>query len=106
MYNNEALTLDTVVDVLKASQTNETHEEVLEHMRDYIMENYLRLQIYFDSNSIEVIKEIPQYTGFSFLANLGGAFSLYLGISFAVLFELFEVVLRVCLGVFGKKEDK
>ena len=36
-----------------------------------------------------------RFTGFAFLANIGGALSLYLGVSLVSVFELFEIILRL-----------
>ena len=36
-----------------------------------------------------------RFTGNSFLANIGGALSLYLGVSLVSVFELFEIILRL-----------
>ena len=59
------------------------------------------MKIFFGSRSVERVLELPQYTIGSFLASLGGATSLYLGASFVVLFELFEILLRLGLYCIG-----
>lgn len=44
---------------------------------------YCKIEIHFRS------------TGFAFIGNIGGALSLYLGISLVSMFELFEIILRM-----------
>ena len=68
-------------------------DDDIEHnaIGDYIRHNYLKLKVYVSSKTVEKIIELPKYDFFSFLASLGGATSLYLGMSFIVIFELFEL---------------
>ena len=92
-------------DVLNAlsSDTNSTEEEraqmqaVLEKIKDHISQNFLRLNIYYRSKSTTQVLESPKYDTQGTLSSLGGAFSLYLGVSFISLFELGELFFRSIL---------
>ncbi len=86
-------------------QTDEETHERIEQIGAYVQGHYLQLRVFFETKTVEKVQEELKYNFFSFLASLGGAASLYLGISFVVMFELFEVVLRISLSWmgFGKK---
>jgi len=61
-----------------------------------IANNLLKLNVFFESKLIKSIEETQTYEsvlGADFLNALGGALSLFLGISFILLFELVELVL-------------
>jgi len=66
-----------------------------------IGENLLKINVYYDSMSLKTIKETASYPGgilgSAFLSGLGGVLSLFLGISFAMLFEVFELLLDLIL---------
>ena len=87
-------------------------DDDIEHnaIGDYIRHNYLKLKVYVSSKTVEKIIELPKYDFFSFLASLGGATSLYLGMSFIVIFELFELFIRsvthVCFKCFAPKQRR
>ena len=76
-------------------------EDYVEHIGHYVQDNYLQLKVYFGSKSVEQVLEMPKYNVFTFLSSLGGAISVYLGMSFIVIFELLEIVLRLCLNAVG-----
>lgn len=82
-YKHQPITSNTL---------NET-EQVLYPIIQDIQKNLLRLDFYFASQSRIVIKEDPVYPDlFSLFTNLGGALSLWMGISFLALMEILEVV--------------
>ena len=45
--------------------------------------------------NVATVVENPEYTFFGFLSTLGGAVSLYLGISFIQLFEVAELAAKI-----------
>ena len=55
--------------------------------------NLMQLNIYFDSLSEELISSDILYTPTTLLSGIGGALSLYLGISIAMVFEIVEIFL-------------
>ena len=63
-------------------------------MGRFVRKNFLQLEVYFDTMTISEICEEKKYSFFTFLASLGGAISLYLGMSFIAMFELFEILIR------------
>ena len=68
--------------------------------------DFLKVNIYYESKTIEKIQESPLMGAQSLLSNLGGAISFYLGISVIALFELLELFgryLRVCFRGGAKK---
>ncbi|XP_059082581.1 degenerin mec-10-like isoform X2 [Tigriopus californicus] len=72
----------------------EKSETELYPIYEEIKKNLLRLDFYFSSQSRIVIEELPVYADlFSLFANLGGALSLWMGISFLALIEVIEVVI-------------
>ena len=52
-------------------------------------------QVYLKSLSTTLIKQTPKYNSFSLMTNLGGSFSLYLGITLVSLFESIELALAI-----------
>ena len=44
---------------------------------------------------MDEVNEIPEYTFITFLSALGGALSLYLGISFIQAFEVMEFIVKL-----------
>ena len=46
-------------------------------------------------NKVHIIYSSYRFTGIAFLGNIGGALSLYLGVSLVSVFELFEIILRL-----------
>ena len=59
------------------------------------MLSLFEVNIFFETKSVEMVTESPKVSGTDLLSNIGGAFSLYLGISLIALFETFEVVIRM-----------
>ena len=57
--------------------------------------NFLSLAVFFESTTVTVIKEVPKYTPDSLLSSLGGALSLYLGISIISMFELLQLAVMI-----------
>ena len=56
---------------------------------------YFQVNVFFSSFTYENIVEVPAMTGSQMMANLGGAISLYLGVSFVAAFEVFELIIRL-----------
>ena len=56
--------------------------------------------MFFTSLTYENIVESPAMTVGSLLNNLGGALSLYLGVSFVAAFEVFELIARLIIAPF------
>ena len=54
----------------------------------------LQLKVYFGSLEVMNIIESPEYNFDSLLTNLGGALSLCLGVSFIMVFEIIELIIR------------
>merc|ERR1711915_972409 len=69
-------------------------------------DNLLRVSVYFNTLNERIITTSKVYDLSNFLSSLGGVFSLYLGISLGMLFELFEVLLdaiqNLCFWIVGK----
>ena len=64
-------------------------------LQDIVRNNFLKVKIYFSTRNIQTITESPKYNFQSLLSSLGGAFSLYLGISIIALFESLELATRL-----------
>ena len=58
-----------------------------------ISENLLRVSVFYDSLNEKTITTSAVYTGSNIFSSLGGVLSLFLGISFAMLFEVIEILL-------------
>ena len=67
-----------------------------------IANNLLKLNVYFESKMTKFIEETMTYDtvyGADFLNALGGALSLFLGISFILIFELLELLLDLLMNL-------
>ena len=67
-----------------------------------IANNLLKLNVYFESKMTKFIEETKTYDtvyGADFLNALGGALSLFLGISFILIFELLELLLDLLMNL-------
>ena len=92
--------------VPKTKQIPPFVQDYLEAVGAYVQTNYLQIKIFFGSRSVERVQEDAKYTTFSLMSSLGGATSLYLGISFVVLFEFFEVIVRLGMNLVGCSGDE
>ena len=62
------------------------------------------MQVFFNTLNEKTIKEVKTYdmdptTGGSFWSSLGGALSLCLGVSFAMLFEVIEILIDLLANI-------
>ena len=65
-----------------------------------IRENLLTVKIFFQSLNIRNIKESVKYDLITSIYAIGGAVSLYLGISIAMIFEVFELAIDWLINLF------
>ena len=71
--------------------------------------NVLKMEIYFDDLNYEIIEEEAAYDTLTLLADLGGIFSFYLGLSIIALFEYVELVfdlLLVCCKYIRRRNER
>ena len=52
---------------------------------------------------MEIIYEIPEYTSNSFLSALGGALSIYQGLTILTIFEFIEFIVRLAKAALNLK---
>ena len=111
-YRGEKITYDAYV----LSSLNKTVPPTFEKLRDAISQNFLKVchlvlssayanstsviltlqvTIYFGTVEVSKVVEGPQDTPSTLINDLGGALSLWLGVSLIGLFEWFELVLRL-----------
>ncbi|CAG0894007.1 unnamed protein product [Darwinula stevensoni] len=62
----------------------------------------VKLLIYFSSVTQETMEESPAVTSITLLSNLGGALSLYLGISLVMFLEIIEIIPMIALAYISK----
>ena len=73
----------------------DAQEGYLDEFKDKVQNNFMQVVIYYGSLDVEAVSEEPEYTFLTFLSGLGGALSLYLGISFIQVFEVVEFVVKL-----------
>lgn len=56
--------------------------------KEFIKDNFIRLQVYFEDFTVETIKQIPAYGRSQVISDLGGSMGLWIGASIYSLFEL------------------
>lgn len=94
---NMTITEDFLLE-LEAAENFEAFR-VYKTVLDHVKNNYLRLQFYFEDTTTITHKQAFQYPVYAILDALGGVISLYLGMSVASLFEVFEFVVRLIVGM-------
>ena len=67
---------------------------------------FFQLNVFFKSLSVETVAESAEYTWQSFLSTLGGARSLWLGITFLQIFEVIELGARFMYESFNQSKMK
>ena len=68
-------------------------------MQDYIQQNLLKVDVYLKSMETRTVVESPTYEFNSMLYALGGAISLFLGISLSMIFEVLELLIDIFLNM-------
>jgi len=63
--------------------------------------NVAQISVYFQSLNAKLIYEEPKYTLTALTGAIGGSLSLYLGISVAMMFEVFEFIVDIFLALFN-----
>ncbi|TRY68756.1 hypothetical protein TCAL_04697 [Tigriopus californicus] len=66
-----------------------------------IQENYLKVDVYYQTFNVRSVSEVPQYSGDSLFAALGGALSFYLGVAIVIGFELVELFVLVFASIWS-----
>lgn len=62
---------------------------------DEVKKSFVRIQVYYDSMKYTLISQNPKTALFNCISSIGGIFSLFFGISFISLIELFEIIYEV-----------
>lgn len=94
-YDNSTVTEDKLIEFsISPNVTNEEIYRTTTRIKSLLNEQFLKVQIFYSSMTKTEIKESPKYDFGSFLVSLGGAISLYLGISIVSFFEIVEFVMR------------
>ena len=66
-------------------------------IQSFVEGNFLQLQIYWESFANLNLSEVPEYSFSALLSAVGGAVSLYLGLSLVTMFEVIEFIVRLAL---------
>lgn len=70
----------------------------LDTVRSFVQRNFLSISVYFETKRVEKIVESEKYPTSGLMSSLGGAISLYLGMSLLAVFELTELALKFAVG--------
>ena len=65
------------------------------NVKDIVKSNFITVTIYFGTFEVATIQEVPQYNFWGFLSTLGGALSLFLGLTFIQLLEVVEFMSKL-----------
>ena len=71
----------------------------------YIRANFLKVRIFFQDLSVNVVAVKPSYDLHEYLADLGGVAALWLGLSVLTFFDLLELIVDLILPA-GRKNEK
>ncbi len=115
MYQNVTITYDRVI----LTQLDGAPLSFLNQIEDGVRKNFLKatrklkvlcinykilllqVNIFLRTKSVQDIAEVEQFTFMSLLSSLGGALSLYLGITLVSIFEVLELLVRFLLALFN-----
>ncbi|XP_049786002.1 uncharacterized protein LOC126188440 [Schistocerca cancellata] len=75
--------------------TEGNHGAKLHPEKQIIKDNALKIDVYFENLRVQQTVQTAAYEPQAFVASLGGALSLYLGISLLMLVEVVELIIRV-----------
>ncbi|XP_067945394.1 amiloride-sensitive sodium channel subunit alpha-like [Watersipora subatra] len=76
-------------------ETLTSHYELADTIALPIKENFLQLQIFYETLSVTQISESPSVTDFQFISDFGGALGLWVGWSMLTIFEFFEYTVDI-----------
>ena len=89
----------------KEATTMELDESVkfmTKNLKHFVQQNFISVTIYFGSFDVQTIEEIPIYSFWGFLSTLGGALSLFLGLTFIQMFEVLEFLVKLLVSLLNK----
>ena len=66
---------------------------------DKVKQNLMQVNVYFKTLNTHMVTESEYYDGNTIIYAFGGALSLYLGISLAMVFEIFEWIIDTFLNL-------
>ena len=107
LFENRTLREDMFANLVLGVKTKQDSLELLEatqFLRRRVTSSYLKVSVYFEDKVVTRVVEEPKHDTRSILSNLGGATSLFLGISLIALFELLELAVR-CLAKVARIVD-
>lgn len=78
----------------------DTLDFTTKNVKDIVKSNFISVTIYFGTFDVTTIQEVPQYNFWGFLSTLGGAFSLFLGLTFIQLLEVVELIFKLLFNSF------
>ena len=68
-------------------------------MQDKMKNNLLKVNVFMRTKNVKHVEETPTYDFITTLYAIGGAVSLFLGISISMLFEVFELVADILINL-------
>ncbi|XP_012268274.3 amiloride-sensitive sodium channel subunit gamma-like [Athalia rosae] len=68
--------------------------------KQLVLQNVLTIDVFFENLRVQSINQQPTYKLQSFVGSLGGALSLYLGVTLFMLLEVLEVLVRLVFALF------
>ncbi|XP_071794821.1 acid-sensing ion channel 1C-like [Asterias amurensis] len=89
---------NTVIDNIQ--KVSKDFEDLIANNSNFVRENVLRVNIYYDSLDYEDIYQTEAYTLSTLASDLGGQVGLWIGVSVLTLCEILEIVMDVALLVF------
>lgn len=92
-------------DILRSSE-NGTGEETLQQIKNLhlIEDNFARISIMFSMETYQVLTDTGAITWDTLVANLGGTFNLWLGISVSTFAEIIELIYSILIATCRKRK--
>lgn len=90
--------------IKKQMETNALAAYAALQEESLIRRNFLKIKVYFDGRNVLQYKDTPIHTPSSVSGSLGGILNLWIGISFVTAIELAELIYKLFLTLFVKKD--
>ena len=101
-YKGQKVTYKGQQEMDLLGQTDENNEQI----QQLVQNNLMQVSIYYGTLDVDDVAEVPEYTFLTFLSSLGGAVSLYLGISFIQVFEIVQLLIKLLVSCFSHENPK
>ena len=97
-----------VYEPIREAWLADNKSEALEMLRSssLIEDNFVKVELLFSSKPVVAFESKEALSGISFLSLLGGTLNLYAGITFVLLFEVVELLVKLCENGYKRYKER